>query len=419
METVKGGYFLYANSAGCPQNQLDSAQIAKYLQDIGYFHVKNPRDADLIIVNSCSHREEREVQALNAAKALSIKAKPGARIIISGCLPKIAPDRLKSLSETYEIIPATELKKLEKLIPNTSVSIENCEVNYIPEQFFRYERPFRRFLAKNLGLLRDNLPRRFREHCDRLLMYDHTPKSYIVRVAEGCLGNCTYCAIRFARGTLRSKPFKDVLREVKSGLDSGVKEILLTATELTAYGRDIGTNIAELLSGILKIPGNFKILLFNGNPRWMIDISDKIIPIFSTGRIHFAHLSVNGANEKVLHRMQRGYTLKEFAAFIDSIRNVSPDTILQTEVIVGFPGETQEDFEETRSFFRRNFFHNVRVYAFSERPGTPAEQFPDKIPVSVRNKRRRILYLQTLFQKTCYNVNYIKNRFRTPNTSAR
>jgi MiaB/RimO family radical SAM methylthiotransferase len=237
-------------------------------------------------------------------------------------------------------------------------------------------------------------------------MYDHSPNTYVVRVAEGCLGSCTYCATRFSRGQLRSKPANVLLSEVKKGVRSGANEILLTATDLAAYGRDIGTNLADLLEDILRLPGDFDLLLFYANPRWLMDIWDRLEPIFGSGRIHFVHLSLNGGSEAILKRMRRGYTLSDFEKFIHSLRRTSPGTVLQTQIIVGFPGETDKDFEQSRLFFKRNFFHNVQVHAFDARPGTLAGEMPCQIPIHIRDKRRKILYRQTLLHKMKFNISY-------------
>jgi MiaB/RimO family radical SAM methylthiotransferase len=238
-------------------------------------------------------------------------------------------------------------------------------------------------------------------------MYDHSDKSYLVRIGEGCLGHCTYCAIRFSRGTLQSKNIKSVVEEIQNGINKGFDEILLTATELAAYGRDQGIDLATLLTEIFRIAGDFDVLLFYANPRWLIDIWDRLVPIFASGRIHFLHLSLNGGSDNVLHRMARGYTLREFETLINAIRKVSPNTVLQTQVIVGFPGETESDFNETRSFFKRNYLHNVQVHAYDARPGTQAAALPDQIPFAIRQKRRNILYAQTLLSKLHFNLLYL------------
>jgi tRNA A37 methylthiotransferase MiaB len=413
--TINKKLYIWANSGGCPQNQLDAAHAISYLKANGYSVTGSCEEADMIFVNGCAYRESKEEESTNRIVELNRKRKPGSKVIVSGCLPKIAPGRIKQFAPEAEIIPATELSKLEEFVKNESICWDDFEPNQIPDQLFNYAKPFRRFIARGIGFIRDSVPVNYKHHCDRLLMYDHSPDTYIVRIAEGCLGNCTYCAIKRSRGRLRSKPVDKILDEVRRGVNLGKDEILLTATEFAAYGRDIKTDLADLLSEILDIPGRFSLLLFYANPKWLIDIWDKLEPSFSTGRIQFVHLSLNGGSDNVLEGMQRGYTLAEFEKLVQGIKRSSPGTVLQTQVITGFPGENDHDFDITCDFFKRNYFHNVQVHAFDERPGTKAADLPRKVSENKRLERRKILYTQTIKAKLRFNLGYVCGDFRRYN----
>jgi threonylcarbamoyladenosine tRNA methylthiotransferase CDKAL1 len=406
MSSVNGNYFVFANSGGCPQNQLDASRLFAYLNGNGYIHAKSPRDADLIFINGCSYRSEKEDESFHAIADLESIAKPGARIFITGCLPKIAPDRVAVLDKKYTVIPGVDLHRIEEWVAPVRVGWHECRANRIPPELFNYQKPFRRYLARGIGFFRNRLQRKIRRHFDALFMYDHSDKSYIVRISEGCLGQCSYCAIRFSRGRLKSREKAAILSEVRVGIQQGCDEILLTATELAGYGRDQGTDFADLLNEILHVPGDFDLLLFYANPRWLIDRWNQLEPIFASGRIHFIHLSLNGVSDDVLRRMARGYTLREFETLVRAIRKVSPGTILQTQVIVGFPGETEDDFNTARTFFRENFIHNVQVHAYDARPGTAAALMTDQVLKQERQRRRRILYRQTCLAKIRFNLLY-------------
>lgn len=243
-------------------------------------------------------------------------------------------------------------------------------------------------------------------------MYDHTPRSFIVEISKGCLGNCAYCVIRHSRGILKSRPADDIINEVKAGIEKEVKEILLTATETAGYGLDIDTSLSGLLYRIIEIIKDQQLLIFYANPRWLIKDWDNLKFIFATGKIHFIHLSLNGGSNSVLKRMNRGYSLEEFETLINSIKRSSPDTVLQTQVITGFPGETDDDFAITLDFFKRNYFHNVQVHAFDARKGAEAAAMPDQISDKVKQKRRRVLYRLTLKRKVLYNIKYILRGFQ-------
>ncbi len=409
----KKQYHIWANSGGCPQNQLDAAQTADYLEKNGYQWTSSAREADIIIANTCAYHTCKENESINAVKQFSDISKPGCEIVLTGCLPKIAPERVKSLDNVKIVIPATELAELPETLELNTIEWDQCEKNHVPEFMFDYAKPFRKHLARILRFLRKS-PGNIRRHVDSLLMYDHSPSSYLVRVGEGCLGNCAYCAIRKSRGKLNSKPLETILEEVRLGVNEGHDEILLTATELSAWGRDQGKNLADLLEAILEIPGKFDLHLFYANPRWLIDIQDRLEPIFATGRITFLHASINGTSDAVLRIMGRGYSLRQCRSLFRMIRTRSSHTVLQTQVLVGFPGETEEDYNEIIKFLKYNYFHNVQVHAFDPRPGTRAADMDKQVPESVRIQRRNELYKITLLQKLRWNLGYVAHGFRPP-----
>ncbi len=411
MSERHGTFTIYANSGGCPQNQLDGAHVYKYLESNGYVYTKWMEHADIIVINSCAYSSLKENESVETYRSISLMAKKDATIILSGCLPKIAPRRIRELDARATVIAGSELGRIEEVVSRQKISWEESSPNSIPAPVLTYVKPFRRYLNSSLNVCRRVLPYAAARHFDRLLMYDHSPDTFVIQVSQGCLGNCTYCAIRFSRGTLRSKPLDEVLREVQKGVDLNVREILLSGTDLAAYGRERGVDLSVLLSEVLKVATRQYLLLFYANPRWMIDIWDKLEPVFATQRIHFVHLSLNGGSDHVLRGMKRGYLLKEFETLVNSIKKVSPLTVLQTQIITGFPGESQEDFEETVRFLRKIYFHNVQVHAFDPRPGTVASTMTDQVPEHLRQRRRKYLYALTLWSKMKYDVRYIMSGF--------
>lgn len=412
MGNIINRFYIYSNSGGCPQNQLDGGRIVGYLQNNNYVCTKHYTNSDIVIINSCSYNNLKEKQSFDETLKFYNSGRNKKLIILTGCLPKIAPHLLNDLPENIRVIPGCDLNKIEEIIPPVKSNWEQIQINYIPEPLFHYSKSFRRFIYNVLSFIRNTLPLKAVYHLDHLLMYDHTPRSFIVEICKGCLGSCTYCVIRCSRGKLKSRPIDEIIREIKTGIEKDVKEILLTATESAAYGIDIGTNLSSLLRNILEIIKDQQLLIFYANPRWLIKDWDNLKLIFATGKIHFIHLSLNGGSNSVLKRMNRGYTLEEFEDLIKSIKKLSPETILQTQVITGFPGETENDFKTTLNFFKKNYIHNVQVHAFDSRAGTEAATMPDQISDEVKQKRRRLLYRLTLIQKVSYNVKYIFRGFQ-------
>lgn len=405
-------FFIFSNSGGCPQNQLDGGRIVRYMQSNNYVCTNNICDSEIIIINSCSYNNLKEKQSFDETINAYNSGKNKKLIILTGCLPKIAPHLLKDLPENIRVIPGTELEKFEAIIPPVNSNLEQININYIPEPLFRYSKSIRRYIYNFLSFLRHSLPLKTVYHIDHLFMYDHTSRSFIVEICKGCLGNCAFCVIRHSRGRLKSRPADEIINEIKTGIEKDVKEILLTATESAAYGLDIGTSLSGLLRQIIELLTDQHLLIFYANPRWLIKDWDKLKFIFQTGKIHFIHLSLNGGSNSVLKRMNRGYTLEEFENLIRSIKQSSPETVLQTQVITGFPGETEDDFETTLNFFKRNYFHNVQVHAFDPRRGAEAATMPDQISDDLKQKRRRILYRLTLKRKVLYNLKYILRGFQ-------
>jgi threonylcarbamoyladenosine tRNA methylthiotransferase CDKAL1 len=411
MKTPDRTFNLYGNSGGCPQNQLDGAQLFQYLVANGYRYVSSPASADVIIINSCAYRIEKEDQSFKQAFEMRRQGKPGAKIILAGCMPKIAPERADTEGSAFVVMRGMDAAMIEAMFPPEQATWAEAATNSIPAPVLAYVKPFRRTLNSGLNALRRTLPYAAARRFDHLFMYDHSSNTFIIRVAEGCLGRCTYCAIRFSRGLLKSTPLETILANVRTAVERGEKEILLCATDLAAYGRDIGCDLSDLLREVLSIARTQYLMLFYANPRWMIDIWEKLEPLFATRRIHFIHLSLNGGSARVLKNMARGYTLQEFETLLRAIKRVSPATVIQTQIITGFPGETEEDFAETLAFLKRNYMHNVQAFAFDPRPGTPAAVMTDQIPPAVRQRRRWQIYRRTLAAKMVYNARYMFRGF--------
>lgn len=407
-------FAFFANSGGCPQNQLDGAQAYAYLSGNGYTYTSSFETADVVVINSCAYSTAKENESYDVLQTLTKSCRRDARIILAGCLSKIAPDRVCDLPPNVSVIPGAELHKIGTVVPPRHATWEESAVSSIPAPLMTYVKPGRELIRSTLNRVRNLLPDRAALHFDRLFMYDHSAETFIVSVAKGCLGGCAYCAIRFSRGILQSRPVSAIVDDVRRAVRLGVKEIMLAATDLAAYGRDRNTDLAELLREILSASDGLRLLLFYANPRWLIDIWPRLEPIFATQRIHFIHLSLNGGSDRVLRAMKRGYSLGEFEALVRAIKRVSPGTVLQTQVITGFPGESEEDFADTVRFFQRNYVHNVQVHAFDARPGTLAIDMPDQVPLETRQRRRKQLYRRTLAAKLLYDAMYVLRGFRPP-----
>jgi len=213
----------------------------------------------------------------------------------------------------------------------------------------------------------------------------------IVLISEGCLGNCAYCCVRFARGRLHSFPPDDIVKKVRRAVSEGVREIWLTSQDSGAYGMDINTNLANLLNECIEIPGKFMIRVGMMNPNHASRILPELIESFRSEKVfNFLHLPVQSGDNRVLMRMNRRYTVEEFKGIVKAFRREIPDLTLSTDIICGFPGEKEEAFENTISLIKEVKPDVVNISRFFPRPRTPAEKMKHLDVKLIKSRSRRL-----------------------------
>ncbi len=374
---------------GCVENQLDGVRMERFFQANGWRLTEDVSQADLVLVNSCGYTEALEKSSIGALEQLKSRLKPGARIHMVGCLPAIHREAIGS-DNGLRVIPRN-LRALNDLI-NARIPIEEVEANALPPD----EEHVDRFRAAMIALKRGlevidrvtpfKLPRGLRQF---QTIYDD--KAYYIKISVGCLGRCSFCAVRRAKGKLLSRDPEKILKDFDEGLKKGVRDIVLSADESGSYGRDRGTTLAELLKEMLKRDGDYRILLRNLDPEWLIRDLDNLIPIFKSGRFPYIVAPVQSGSEEILAKMDRGYTCEAAAQAFIRLRREVPDMILRTHFIVGFPGETEAHFSETLRYARKLRVDHFKVHEFSARPHTRAALLPHPVPPAVIKRRARRL----------------------------
>jgi MiaB/RimO family radical SAM methylthiotransferase len=214
-----------------------------------------------------------------------------------------------------------------------------------------------------------------------------------LRVGVGCTGACAYCAIRLAYGPLRSKPAETVLEEFDAALSEGHTEFRLLAQDLGAYGQDIGTNLVGLLCALFERPGDFRLQMNDVGIRWIVKQADDFVALLSehaTG-VRMLHMPLESGSDRILGLMRRGHGASEAEEVFRRLRAAAPDILLATHVMVGFPGETEDDFQQTARVLRSGRFDRVHVFDYSDRPGTAASTMLEKVPPRVIRSRSRRL----------------------------
>ncbi|MCD6385296.1 tRNA (N(6)-L-threonylcarbamoyladenosine(37)-C(2))-methylthiotransferase [Candidatus Sumerlaeota bacterium] len=349
---------VYIETYGCALNQADSETIAGLLQADGFCLTQSIHQAELIIINTCTVKKRTYLNFVKRLKELRRLRRP---LIVAGCVPSV-----------YAESPV--LKDVSFIGVN--------EVNQIVEVAHR--------------VLAGELVQRKGSEVDRtrllLPIARANPVIEIVPIAQGCLGECTYCQTRLARGRLHSYPVEHILARIRQAIQHAeVKEIWLTSQDTGAYGLDIGSNIVELLREILSIEGEFRLRLGMTNPEHLLPILDEILSIFTDNRIYkFLHIPLQSGSDRVLKAMNRKYSVGEFLKIIHRVRARFSEFSIATDVIAGFPGETEADFLATLSVLREIRPAVVNRSRFSVRPMTPAARMP-QLPSSVVSERSRRL----------------------------
>lgn len=329
---------IFIKTFGCTLNQRDSQDIVE-----GITIVDSEKKAQIIIINTCGVKEQTEnkiYKYLRDNKELfSTK-----EIIVCGCLVDINDETLKK-----------EVKA----------------------KFFKINQKDK--LISYLNKYRKNENKK------------QNTKAIII--ANGCLGNCSYCAVKFARGKLKSKSSKDIKTEVTKEIEAGATEILLTAQDTACYGVDINTNISELLKEIIKIPKNFKIRLGMGNPHFFIKHKKEIVNVFKSEKIYkFLHIPLQSGNDRILKLMNRSYTKEQYLEIINYFRKNIKEITIATDVIVGFPTETEKEFQETLDVVKECKFDVVNISRFGQRKKIEANNYQD-ITGNIKKERSRKMSL--------------------------
>lgn len=343
----------YIETHGCSMNRSDSQIMEELLKRGGFTKVEDPSLADVIVLNTCNVKTPTEQKMISRARELSKHAP----LVIAGCMAKSQPELLRKYSNVF-IAP----REIDRILDAVRAALGGTKAEFLSWKFIDKAR----YLRNPLGLIG------------------------IIPIAEGCLGACTYCITRFARGSLTSFPRRSVVRLTEHLLMSGAVEIWLTAEDTAAYGEDTGDNLASLLNELSEIPGEFRIRVGMMTPSSALKIIGELIESFKSRKIYkFFHLPVQSGSDKVLRAMGRRYTVSEFLDIVRMIREELGEVTLSTDVIVGFPGEDEEDFEKTIKLIEEIEPDIVNLSKFGSRPGTPASKL-ERLPNEVIVRRSRI-----------------------------
>jgi threonylcarbamoyladenosine tRNA methylthiotransferase CDKAL1 len=356
---------VFVKSFGCSSNLADGEFLRGCLLQAGFDLVSEMAEADVLIYNTCavkSPTENRVIEELkNVAKWRSKK------LIVTGCLPLINLERLKSEVEFDGVLSPASGPKIVEAVQKV---LEGEEVQWLDTR--AEEKP------------RLDLPKQA-----------VNPVVSVVPVAYGCLGSCSYCCVVFARGRLRSCGAEEIVQRVQSDMQFGAREVWLTGQDMACYGRDIGLNLVSLLKAVCAVDGEFFVRVGMMTPNYVLDMIDKLVDAFCNEHVFkFLHLPVQSGDNEVLKRMNRLYSVDDFRRIVDAFRMALPSITIATDVICGFPGESEEAFERTLKLIEAVKPDVVNVSKFFPRPRTLAEKMMPRVSASdVKERSKRLAEL--------------------------
>jgi tRNA A37 methylthiotransferase MiaB len=375
---------------GCPENRLDCAEIEQVIVRSGLKITNRIDQADLVILNLCGLLDENEKKSLNLIRSVNKKKSAAAKVIVTGCLPKINRNSITT-SFDVDIIEGHNLTKILNALKPESVSADTpanylSPVNLISEGMFAR---FRRKMTSKIDLftiLERLVFATYRKHWERLDIVQ--PDTFYIKVCSGCVYRCSYCAVKFSRGYVRSKPINKIKNEFLNGIEAGYKEFALIGTDLGSYGKDIQTDLLCLIEELLSIDEDFKVRLRNVHPKLLINNIPKLLPLVKTKKISHITTAIQHGNDRILRLMKRGYAIKDCISAINAIKKENPEIVIRSQLIVGFPGETHSDFNDTLNILNSANVDFFEIYPFSPRISTLASKLPNQISRTIINQRR-------------------------------
>lgn len=356
---------------GCKVNQYESAAVAEELARRGYDISDIADKCDFYIINTCTVTSEADRKSRQMIRRL-IKTSPEAKVIVMGCYAQVNAKKIAEIEGVDCIIGTRTKMEAVEAVETLSRECETEKLNVLP----LCESGFEKML----------LDGRFGGGTDE------RTRAYI-KIQDGCDSNCTYCIIPSARGPVCSKSPEDVLAEIKNLAEKGFLEIVLTGIETAAYGRDFknGYTLADLLEEADKIDGIERIRLGSLDPSLMKPDFVERISKLKKMTPHF-HISLQSGCDKILAAMKRKYNTKMLLEYMENIRSKIPGVMFTTDIICGFPGETDEDFDKTCEFVKKAGFLSAHIFAYSKREGTPAAVMDGQVPAKIASERVNKLY---------------------------
>ncbi|WP_035171809.1 tRNA (N(6)-L-threonylcarbamoyladenosine(37)-C(2))-methylthiotransferase MtaB [Caldanaerobius polysaccharolyticus] len=346
---------------GCKVNQYETEAMQELFEKAGYAVVDFDQVADVYIINTCTVTARSDSKSRSLIHKAS-KLNPDAVIGVVGCYAQVASDEIMNIPGV-DLVVGTNRKQ---------------EIVHLVEEAMKGKR------VKAVGNIWNE------RDFEQLAVSSHKGRTRAyVKIQEGCNQFCTYCIIPYARGPIRSRPVRDVIEEINRLAHAGFKEVVLTGIHVASYGKDLeGEKLIDLIEDVSKVEGIERIRMSSVEPSLLTEEFVNRVAHMPKFCRHF-HISLQSGCDETLKRMRRSYTTSDYRDVVNMIRDLIPDVAITTDIMVGFPGETEEEFEKSYDFVREMRFSHMHVFKYSKRKGTPAARYPDQVKNSVKEQRSK------------------------------
>jgi threonylcarbamoyladenosine tRNA methylthiotransferase CDKAL1 len=392
---------VYLESNGCIKRHSEIVKLKTYFNLNHAQIVDSPKNADYLILSTCALKEEDENYSVSRIKYLK---KFHGKLLVLGCFPDIAPTKFSEFVGTTSITPR-EIDKIDAVFTGNAIKYANLEdSNIIPKQMTVST------TAAALQKLRDNfeLSSTFKSRVTKYLkkkikvIMRMGTENFYLNISRGCLGSCSYCAIRKAIGKLVSRPVDSIVDQFRGGLQKGYKDFVILGDDVGAYGADNGQTFPKLISQLInelemmqenspESNGRFKdvkFLIQEIHPHWFVKYKQEIIELIKTKSIKSVLCPIESGNDRILGLMNRRYSVEEISTAFHEARTIYPEIQFSTHVMVGFPSETEEEFRDSLRAVEKIHFDEVTVFAYNKKEGTPASKMTPE--VDERTIKRRV-----------------------------
>ncbi|MHA1234278.1 MAG: tRNA (N(6)-L-threonylcarbamoyladenosine(37)-C(2))-methylthiotransferase [Promethearchaeota archaeon] len=369
----------YIETYGCTSNKSDSYIISSVLNKSGY-HSSTIEEAEFVIINTCAVKQQTENKIKSRLSELytSFKNETSKRFIIAGCLPHVEPGYIDVI---------------KKIIPTFSAIIDLDNIHDVP------------LIFEEIKSGRTNLIYKSKDSIDKsniLINYPPGKITGIVPISEGCLGSCTYCCVKNARGKLNCYDPENIVRNVEHQLQQNIKQIYLTSQDCSTYNYN-NTHLQELVQKIVALKYDFFLRVGMLNPQFLIDKFNQLLQIFKYEKVYqFLHVPIQSGSDSVLANMNRTYKISDIEGKLKTLKQTYPFLTLSTDIICGFPGETEDDFQQTIDLIKWLKPEILNISKFTPRPGTKAKRMKQ---VNSREIKERSIKLSRIFRDSLNDIN--------------